>query len=53
VRIEADIRGFIDRIDAGDRRIYLTFSGTHEQFLLEPLIFGTQVRDKEKHLINP
>ncbi len=52
-RIEADITGFIRSIDSGDRRIYLTFSGTHEHFILEPLIFGTQIRDKEKYLINP
>lgn len=52
-RVEADLNGFIKAIDSGDRRIYLTFYDTHENFLLEPLIFGTQIREKEKYLINP
>lgn len=43
---------FLRDIDALDKRIYVTYSQTNEPFIIEPLIFSNQIREKEIYLLN-
>jgi ribonuclease G len=51
-RVLANRLEFLRDIDALDKRIYVTYSQTNEPFVIEPLIFSNQIREKEIYLLN-
>ncbi len=50
-RTRQNITGFLHEIGAEGKRIYLEFSGTGDDFMVEPLVFKKQIEEKEEYLI--
>ncbi len=52
-RIKEELEIFLSEIGAEGKRIYLEFSGIHDDFSIEPLVFKNQIQEKEKFLVTP
>lgn len=50
-RIREELELFLSDIGAEGKRIYLEFSGIHDDFSIEPLVFKNQIQEKEKFLV--
>lgn len=50
-RIREELVLFLSDIGAEGKRIYLEFSGIHDDFSIEPLVFKNQIQEKEKFLV--
>lgn len=52
-RVMKDVSTFLSDIGAGDKKIYLEFTGIYEPFKLDPLVFKNQITEKESFRLIP
>ncbi|SDI79204.1 ribonuclease E/G [Proteiniclasticum ruminis] len=50
--VRDDIDLFIQKIESGQKRIYLEFKDFHQDYEVQPLVFKNQIQEMEKYLIS-
>lgn len=50
-QVRSDLEGFMTEIEGEDKKIYLEFRESTEDYMVKPLVFKSQISEMEKYLV--